>query len=63
VYANSEGTHPKLMMLSFLVKLADPMVNYRYIDISADREDTHTGKDCYSDDDDSNSQFSVFKNE
>jgi hypothetical protein len=56
VYANYEGMGPRLMMLSFLVRLGAPLVNYRYIAVdkdklSEDKERKTWGRDCFADDD------------
>jgi hypothetical protein len=52
------------MLLSFLVKLAEPIVEYRYVSFLSKMEGTpHIGKECGPDDDEEGSESEgIFKN-
>jgi hypothetical protein len=39
------------MMLSFLVKLAQPIVDNRYVGFHSEKKAVHIGKECAPDDD------------
>jgi hypothetical protein len=48
------------MMLSFLVKLAEPIVHYRYLNYFSEKKTVQIGKECGPDDDEEQNR-DIFK--